>query len=98
MLHVMSMVKPSRGAMSGRTRKLKGKSIVSVAKYMTEFNLGDKVVITPRAKNIGLPHLRYANRHGIVMEKRGTSYVVEVKDLKTKKLVVVSPIHLTMCK
>lgn len=96
MLQVIEMVKRSKGALCGKTRRLKGKSTVSVAAFMRTFNVGDKVVITPRAKFIGLPHLRYSGRHGKVIEKRGKSYVVLVGDMKSTKKVVVSPIHLTL--
>lgn len=90
------MVKASRGAMSRLTRRLKGKGTVTVAEYVRTFKVGDKVVIRPKAKWIGLPHLRYSNRHGIVVEKRGKSYVVEVKDYSTTKKIIVSPIHLAL--
>jgi len=90
------MVKRSKGAFSGRTRQLRGKSTVSVAQFVRTFNVGDKVIITPKAKWVGLPHLRYSNRHGIIVEKRGKSYVVEVADMKSKKKVIVSPIHLKL--
>ena len=90
------MVKPSKGAFNRRTRKLKGKSVVSATQTVKKFKVGDAVVIKPRAKFIGLPHLRYANRHGIIMEKRGNSYLVEVKDFNAKKTVIVNPIHLKL--
>jgi ribosomal protein L21E len=82
--------------MNRLTRRLKGKSIVTVAEYVKTFKVGDKVVIIPKAKFIGMPHLRYSNRHGLIIEKRGKSYVVEVKDYSTTKKIVVSPIHLRL--
>lgn len=82
--------------MSRLTRRLKGKSTVTVAEYVKTFKVGDRVVIKPKAKWIGLPHLRYSNRHGLVVEKRGKSYVVEVKDYSTTKRIIVSPIHLAL--
>ncbi|MBI5227633.1 hypothetical protein HY988_03535 [Candidatus Micrarchaeota archaeon] len=90
------MVKSSRGMLSRRTRKLKGKSIVSVAQYVRTFNIGDKVLITPKAKREGLPHLRYSNKHGIVVEQRGKSYVVEVDDYSKKKKVIAGSVHLRL--
>ena len=90
------MVKASRGALSKRSRKLKGKSRVSIARQVKTFNVGDKIVITPKAKRAGLPHLRFSGRNGVIVEKRGKSYVVEVKDLASKKQVVVGPIHLSL--
>ncbi len=90
------MVRASKGPMNRQTRRLKGKSTVTVAEYVKTFKVGDKVVIKPKAKWIGMPHLRYSNRHGFVVEKRGKSYVVEVKDYSKTKKVVVSPIHLVL--
>ena len=80
--------------MNRRTRMLKGKSTVTVAEYVKTFKVGDKVVIVPKAKRAGMPHLRYANRHGVVVEQRGKSYVVEVPDMTSKKQVIVGSIHL----
>ena len=92
------MVKRSKGPLNGRTRMLKGKSVVSVARQVRTFELGDEVVISPMAQRAGMPHLRYANRNGIVIEKRGKSYVVEVFDYHKKKKVVVGPIHINPVK
>ncbi len=90
------MVQRSRGTSSARTRKLRGKGKVSVAKSVRTFNVGDKVIITPKAIRAGMPHLRYANRHGIIKEKRGRSYLVEVGDMKATKTLVVGPVHLEL--
>lgn len=88
------MVKSSRGAFSKRTRKLAGKTGITVAQLVKTFSVGDKVIISPKAKFEGLPHLRYSSRHGVVREKRGKSYVVEVGDFNKRKLIVVGPVHL----
>ena len=70
--------------------------MVSVAHMVRTFNVGDKVIIIPRAKFIGLPHLRYSNRHGVVTEKRGKSYLVKVGDMGSTKTVIVGPVHLKL--
>ena len=90
------MVKASKGSFNRRTRKLKGKSVVSVAQLVRTFKVGDKVVIDPKAKLIGLPHLRYIGRHGIIKEQRGKSYIVEVRDFNSKKSIIVGPVHLRL--
>lgn len=90
------MVKPSKGPFSGRTRKLKGKSITSVTQAVRAFNVGDKVMIAPKAKFKGLPHLRYSNRHGIIKERRGNGYLVEISDYKKKKGIIVGAVHLKL--
>ena len=90
------MVKPSKGSFSRRTRKLKGKSVTSVARLVREFSVGDKVIVAPKAKFKGLPHLRYSGRHGRIIERRGNSYMVEVRDLGSKKSVIVGAVHLKL--
>ena len=90
------MVKRSRGTLSGKTRKLRGKGRASVSQAVRTFNVGDKVIINPKAMRAGLPHLRYANRHGIVTEKRGSAYMVEVGDMKSKKKIIVGSVHLKL--
>ncbi|MFH0737822.1 MAG: 50S ribosomal protein L21e [Candidatus Micrarchaeota archaeon] len=92
------MVKASKGPLNRQTRKLKGKSVASVAQQVRTFNMGDRVVITPRSTHRGLPHLRYSGRNGTIIEKRGKSYMVEVPDLKSKKTVIVGAVHLTLAK
>jgi len=90
------MVKRSKGAFNGRTRKLKGKSIVTVAQIVRVFKVGDKVVITPKARWDGMPHLRYTGRQGVILEKRGKAYIVEVGDYAVRKKIVVGSVHLKM--
>ena len=90
------MVKPSKGPLSGNSRKLRGKSITTVTQAVRTFNVGDKVLITPKAKSEGLPHLRYANKHGVIKEKRGKAYLVEVRDYKKKKTLIVGTVHLKL--
>lgn len=82
--------------MNRKTRKLKGKSITSVSKLVRTYSVGDKVIIDPKAKSKGLPHLRYSGRHGVIREQRGKSYIVEVGDYRKKKNLVVGPVHLKL--
>ena len=90
------MVKTYKGAFNRRTRKLKGKSRISVAKMVQTFKVGDNVIISPKAKYEGLPHLRYSGKQGAIIEKRGKSYIVLVKDMKSTKQIVVGPVHLKL--
>ena len=90
------MVKASKGSMARRTRMLRGKRRVSVAMQIKTYNVGDRVVITPKARREGMPNLRFNGRHGQILEKRGKSYVVDVKDLGSRKTIIAGPVHLTM--
>ncbi|MFH1394507.1 MAG: 50S ribosomal protein L21e [Candidatus Micrarchaeota archaeon] len=90
------MVKRSKGTLSARTRDMKGKASATVAEQVKTFNVGDKVVIKPKARPEGMPNGRYAGRHGIIIEKRGKAYVVKVKDGGKMKELIAGPIHLQL--
>ena len=90
------MVKNSHGTLSGNSRKLRGRLNLTVSEQVKTFEIGTKVVIRQRAPPGGQPHMRYKGRHGIIVEKRGGCYVVEIRDGGTKKKLVASPIHLKL--
>ncbi|HID73110.1 TPA: 50S ribosomal protein L21e [Candidatus Micrarchaeota archaeon] len=90
------MVQRSKGTLSARTRKLKGKARVSVAEQVKTFNVGDKVVLKPRSTSKGMPALRYSGRHGLVVKRRGGAYVVQIRDGGKKKELIAGPIHLQL--
>jgi len=93
------MVKASHGPRR-RTRKKLKKSIrargkVSIVKMLQKFKKGEKVVIKPEpAVHKGMPNKRFFGRVGIVAEKRGKAYILEVKDGKAVKQVISLPVHL----
>ncbi len=90
------MVKRPRGTLSKRSRRIKSKRRLTPKDYIKEFNIGDKVVIDikPAYKLGGFPHPRYRGRVGTVKEKRGECYIVEIKDGRSTKQLIVHPIHL----
>ena len=92
----VNMVKRSRGTLSGKSRFLRGrgKSKITVAKQVETFKIGEKVILSPMAEPKGMPHLRYAGRHGKVIEKRGKSYVIEIKDGDSIKKIIASSVHI----
>lgn len=82
--------------LSRKTKKLLGKSRATVSEFVKTFEAGSRVVIAPQAYQIGLPALRYANKYGTVVTKRGESYVVEIRDGNKKKRLISHPIHLRL--
>jgi len=88
------MVKNSRGTLSGKTKKLRGKGKFTPAQLVKKFSIGDKVILDPKQYKSGQPHLRYANKNGKIVEKRGIAYVVEIMDGGKKKKIVAHPVHL----
>lgn len=88
------MVKRSKGILSKRTRQTKRKRKTTVSEEVKKFRVGEKVVFKPKATTRGRPHLRYRNRHGIIREQRGSSYVIEIKDGGKTKQLISRAIHL----
>lgn len=90
------MVKRSGGELSKSTRKLKRKRRLTPNDFVKEFSIEERVFIDPKPyyKKGKIPHLRYRGRTGIVKEKRGKSYVVEIKDGGKVKKIVALPIFL----
>lgn len=87
-------MRKSKGYLSTRTKKLAGKGRIRVSAIVKSFKVGDKVIIDPQAYRAGLPHMRYINKQGRIIEKRGQSYVIEIKDGGMKKQIISHPVHL----
>ena len=90
------MVKRPRGYLSKFTRRLKKERKFTVNDYVKEFKEGQKVYIDiqPAYKLGGFPHPRFNGRVGVIVEKRGDCYVVEVKMGGVVKKPIIHPIHL----
>lgn len=71
----------------------------TLAKFLQEFKPGDKIVVVlePSSQR-GLPHVRFYGRNGRVIEKRGRSYVVMVKEMNKEKELTIAPEHMKLLK
>jgi large subunit ribosomal protein L21e len=66
----------------------------SLMKFFQKFKPGDSVAVV---KNLGFKFgysKRLQGRTGKVLEKRGSAYYVEIKDLNKPKRYSIKPIHL----
>jgi large subunit ribosomal protein L21e len=62
---------------------------------LREFSIGDKVVIDLEPSvHKGMPHRRFQGKVGVIAEKRGRAYVVEVNMKPENKVVIARPAHL----
>jgi len=92
-------VRRSKGYRS-KTRALFRKSPrergkIGLSRLLRTFNPGDKVKIRiDSSVHKGMPHRRYHGRVGIVKERRGRSYVIEVGEGKQTRTLIVRPEHL----
>jgi large subunit ribosomal protein L21e len=68
-----------------------------VTKSLQNFSPGDRVVILLEPSQVkGMPHPRFHGKTGVIKEKRGRAYVVEVKEGDKVKTVISRPEHLKM--
>jgi len=82
-----------------RTRKLlrrkpreKGKT--GLSKILYEYKPGEKVVVKiDPSVHKGMPHRRYHGKIGVIVNKRGRSYIVNVTQGKAVKEIIVRPEH-----
>ena len=93
------MVVRSKGSRRGTRFKLKknlrDKGKVSIRKLVQEFKKGERVKIFPEPSiQSGIPHKRFFGKDGVVVEKRGKAYVLEVEDGNMTKKVITLPVHL----
>lgn len=86
--------------LKSRSRKLltKGareRGLPSPTKLLRSFSVGEKVVIKIEPSvHKGLPHRRFQGKVGVIKEKRGKGYVVEVPMKPIAHLITVKPAHL----
>ncbi len=90
------MAKNSRGTLSGRSRNLARHhkpSSLRVRDIIKDYKIGDRVAIVPKGNTANIPHPRYKGKVGVIKEKRGRGYVVEINSMRSKKLIIVHSIH-----
>ncbi len=91
------MVQKSKGRRK-RTRNLlsvKTRERLPITRYIQEFKVGSKVVIKPNpSSHKGMPFKRFFGRTGTVINKRGKSYIIKIKDGKKEKNIISRPEHL----
>ena len=93
------MVKKSKGT-NFRTRKIFSKhprkrGLPSLSRSLTNYEVNSKVniVIEPSVQK-GRPHRRFHGKTGVVLEKRGQAYLIQVSDGKSFKKIIARPEHL----
>lgn len=88
------MVKRSKGGLSKSTKLLKRKQKITVSALARLFNVGEKVVLAPSHIVSGRFPRRYRGMYGIIREKRGRSYIVEIMDGSKVKQLITNSVHL----
>jgi large subunit ribosomal protein L21e len=64
-------------------------------RILYDYKIGEKVVVQLNASvHKGMPHRRYHGRIGVIVNKRGRAYVIDVTQGKAVKEIFVRPDHL----
>jgi len=89
------MVRTSYGKRRGTRYKLslKKRRSKTITRFLEKFKTGENVHIIVTTNNM-IPHQRFHGLTGKIVEKRGSSYIVRVRDKNAYKKVVVRPEHL----
>ena len=89
------MVVKSHGPRRRTREKFRRRGKVPVNRFIRKFNIGDKVVIDIVSSSLnGIPFKRFQGLSGKVIEKRGNSYLIEIKDGDKTKKILANPEHL----
>ena len=87
----------SLGKMSKRTRALgEAARKLTIPGLISAYEVGNTVSIDPQSKYSGMPHPRYRGKTGTIVERRGKAYVVEIRDGRAIKDLIIPPVHLRL--
>jgi large subunit ribosomal protein L21e len=76
-------------------RKPRERGKTGLSKILHEYTSGEKVVIKiDPSVHKGMPHRRYHGRIGVIVEKKGRAYLVNVTQGNATKQIIVRPEHL----
>ncbi|MFH1209791.1 MAG: 50S ribosomal protein L21e [archaeon] len=76
-------------------KNIRRKGKISLSNYFQKLEIGDRVLFKAEpAIQDGMYYPRYHGKTGIVKEKIGECYKVEIKDGKKDKEFIVHPVHL----
>jgi large subunit ribosomal protein L21e len=77
-------------------RKPRERGKTGLSRVLREYEPDEKVVIKlDPSVHKGMPHRRFHGKIGVIAEKRGRSYVVNVPQGKATKEIIVRPEHIT---
>jgi len=91
------MTRSSKGLRGGTRRKFRSKfrSKFTVTPFLKTYEKDQRVIIKPNPISPkSMPHWRFIGITGVVKERRGDAYVVEIVHGDKKKTVIARPEHL----
>ena len=93
------MVVRSHGLRVGTRKKLRKKvsqrGKLKISSVLEKYEVGDLVSINPEPSyHKGMPYKRFFGKLGRVVEKRGNSYLIGVREGNKTKTVICAPVHI----
>lgn len=78
----------------GKRKKVRTRGKLQLSKYFQNLKKGDKVaVVKEKSLKTSFPN-RIQGRTGVVESKKGSAYVIKLKDNDKEKRFIIKPIHL----
>ncbi|MEK6873486.1 MAG: 50S ribosomal protein L21e [Nanoarchaeota archaeon] len=84
--------------MASKRKPVHQRGKIRLSEYFKELNNGDKVAIKKEKSIPSNFNKRVHGRTGEVVAKRGSNYVVKLKEFNKEKTFIVHPIHLKKIK
>jgi large subunit ribosomal protein L21e len=78
------------------TKEPRQKGKIGLSKLLHDYQPGEKVLVKINSTiQKGMPHRRFHGKIGVVVDKRGRAYTVNVTQGDATKKIIVRPEHLT---
>ena len=92
-------MRKSKGYRAGTRNLLKKnpreRGKIGLSRILRDYQLGEKVVVQMDGSvHKGMPHRRYHGKIGMIKEKRGKAYVINVAQGKASRDIIARPEHL----
>lgn len=92
-------MKKSKGTRRGTRKKLRkaprNRGTPPVTRFLQKFKVGEMVAVRiDPSVHEGVPDPKFHGRTGKVIGTQGKAYLVQIKDGKMMKTLIVSPVHL----
>lgn len=89
------MAHKSKGFRVDTREKLTQSTRPLITKFLQDFDIGQKVIISLEpSSHKGMPFPRFQGKFGRIVDRRGKSYIVEIKDGDKVKKIISRPEHL----
>ncbi|MFH0748337.1 MAG: 50S ribosomal protein L21e [Candidatus Bathyarchaeota archaeon] len=84
-----------RNSRSILKKKARERGMQPLGRLLHKYNGGEKVLIKiDSSVHKGMPHSRFYGKIGVVVEQRGQAYVIELREYRRTRDLIIRPEHL----